>query len=132
MAYLDVVAEHRDYCPWRNRHNQSGGGKQSSTGKELAAWEIVLRVLKNDHYLRRDGDAEPAKRKRPLTVIEGSGVLADPFQVDGAGDDSDAKSIREDKDKERWARLRRVKSLFDTKGSKRLNRAATNEKEKST
>ena len=40
---------------------------------------------------------------------------------DGADDEEDP-AAREAKDKERWARLRRVKSLFDTKNSKKLRR----------
>jgi outer membrane protein OmpA-like peptidoglycan-associated protein len=39
-------------------------------------------------------------------------------------DDEDAQSIREEKDKERWARLRKVKSLFDTK-SKKLQKTSS-------
>ena len=32
------------------------------------------------------------------------------------------EAAREAKDKERWARLRKVKSLFDTKGGRKLKR----------
>ena len=39
-----------------------------------------------------------------------------------AADDEEDPAAREAKDKERWARLRRVKSLFDTKNSKKLRR----------
>lgn len=39
--------------------------------------------------------------------------------------DAEDEAARDAKDKERWARLRRVKSLFDTKGSRKLKRSGT-------
>ena len=122
MSRLDVVKEHRDYCPWRNSISQSGlpaTAKEANTA--LAGWEVVLRVLKNNHYLRyggarsRDGSAKES---------HGSENIDSLFPADV--DEEDTKS-REDRDKERWARLRRVKSLFDNKTGKKLHKTAVNE-----
>lgn len=89
-----------------------------------------MRVLKNDHYLRRGGNEETEKKRKPATAIDGQGMLADPFSL-GSADDEDgyAKGVREEQDKERWSRLKRVKSLFGAKDSKKLQRAATVSKE---
>lgn len=111
IAYLEPITEHREYCPWRNAVSQSGrtGTKKSTQAVELAAWEVVLRLLKNDYLLRTRGESRHTEAK---SQSETERVI----QVDL--DDEDAQSIREEKDKERWARLRRVKSLFDIKSKK--------------
>jgi len=117
---LNLINEHRIYCPWRNADSQSGPTTKSTIAL-LAGWEVMLRVLKNDHYLRHAGD-RPVHTK-PSTDLES------PFGDDD--EDDDARSVREEKDKERWARLRRVKSLFDTKGGKRPKVTSKEDKRKS-
>lgn len=112
VSGLDVVTEHRDYCPWRSAASQSG--EHSATGS-LAGWEVVLRVIKNDHYLRtnKQGSAKKLRMQRPVTPQRHK----TPEDTEDA-DDADAKSLRDEEDKKRWARLRRVKSLFSTKSKK--------------
>ena len=120
---LDVVTEHRDYCPWRNPASQNG---QKATAKSLtnamAGWQIVLRVLKNDYHLRTNREEHGRASKQPST--DNASEIASTFGTEV--DDEDARSIRDEKDKERWSRLRRVKSLFSTKeGAKKLQRPDT-------
>jgi len=107
---LDVIKEHRDYCPWQNAKSQNGKNPTKTSTSSMAGWEIVLRILKNDHHLRTAKDPQARKARSPGTANE-------VIQADV--DDDDAKSIRDEKDKERWARLRRVKSLFETKHKRR-------------
>lgn len=118
MSCLDPVKEHRDYCPWRNAISQNGKGpvKTSSTG--MAGWEIILRILQNDHLLRSRRES-PVGKIRPVAPDD-SGEKDSGIETD-VGDD-DAMSIRDEEDKKRWARLRRVKSLFETKVGKKLQR----------
>lgn len=107
---LDVVLQHREYCPWRSAESQNGvKSTVNAKVRPLAGWEIVLRLLKNGYRLRTGKDIG--------NVASRSSVSND--NPDGATDDDDAMSSRDAKDKERWARLRRVKSLFDTKGAKK-------------
>ena len=120
---LDVVFEHRAYCPWRNATSQNGTNTKSES-IALPGWEIMLRVLKNDHYLRHSGD-RPVNSKSTITNTEGN----NPF---GDEEDADARSIREEKENERWARLKRVKSLFDVKGGKKLHSTSKEDKRKSS
>ncbi|KAH8816169.1 C3HC zinc finger-like-domain-containing protein [Xylogone sp. PMI_703] len=115
---LDVIKEHRNYCPWSNSVSQNGPKSTGSTAtSSLAGWETLLRVLKNDYHLRESGSGH-ARKESTLTNNTDSTFDADI-------DDDEARSIREEKDKERWARLRRVKTFFDTKGSKRLSKQAS-------
>ncbi|CZS92808.1 uncharacterized protein RAG0_03310 [Rhynchosporium agropyri] len=107
---LDVIKQHRDYCPWQNSASQNGKKPTKSSTSSMAGWEIVLRVLKNDHHLRTAKDVQGGKKSSAAKA-------ADIVPTDL--DDDDARSIRDEKDKERWARLRRVKSLFETKNKRR-------------
>lgn len=115
MNCLDVVRQHREYCPWSNAASQNGqhpNTKPSTRAK--AGWEVVLRVIKNDFYVRTNNDPQrPVSQSSPDRISELSEFGEDI-------DDADARSIRDEKDKERWARLRRVKSLFDPKGKKKV------------
>jgi len=117
---LNVVNEHRDYCPWRNAASQNGAKPSKSTTTPLAGWEVIVRVLKNDYHLRHSGERQ-GEKARPGSA-DNTSIVSPVFGVDV--EDDDARSIREEKDKERWARLRRVKSLFDTKSGKKLHRSA--------
>jgi hypothetical protein len=120
MNHLDPLEQHREYCPWKNAKSQSatGNSNKGSQVPELAAWQVIIRVLKNDHRLRNAGkDPENSKSEAMAADASRPGTaLGTDF------DNEDAESIREEKDKERWARLRRVKSLFDTKSIKKLHR----------
>jgi hypothetical protein len=121
MNYLDPVDQHREYCPWKNPKSQSGSGSANKSMQflELAAWQIIIRVLKNDHRLREAGKGSEIDKSRAGAAITTSQTNT---ALDKDYDDEDAESVREEKDKERWARLRRVKSLFDTKSVKKLRR----------
>ncbi|PMB69534.1 mRNA export factor rsm1 [Beauveria bassiana] len=133
MDHLDPIREHRFFCPWKNPEAQSRVG---ATGKDAqaTAWMSLLQMLKNESELRSiyqghhrkslAGEAPPVPEKdnvNPSTPQKAVPVLLEPMsnasakttapELDGA--DRDAK------DKERWARLRKVKSLFDTKASRK-------------
>jgi len=116
VNHLDVVKEHREYCPWKNAASQNGQKATTQTSTSaMAGWEVLLRLLKNDHHLRtRQGNR--SKQPSMDNATEVSSMVG--TEVDDDGD----MSIRDTKDKERWARLRRVKSLFDTKAGKKLSR----------
>ncbi|PBP23233.1 DNA repair protein [Diplocarpon rosae] len=116
---LDVVTQHRKYCPWQNPTSQNGPNPAKTSTSSMAGWEIVVQILKNDHRLRNAKDLPARKTLSPPQVDNTSEVVSADI------DDEDATSIRDQKDKERWARLRRVKSLFETKGGKRARSNTT-------
>jgi hypothetical protein len=116
MNRLDLVKEHRDYCPWQNAASQNGQrAAVISSTSTLAGWEIILRILKNDHHLRTSGERLGSRASRQ-TSADNASEFARTFGSEV--DNEEAKSILDAKDKARWARLRRVKSLFETKGKK--------------
>jgi hypothetical protein len=123
MNYLDPVDQHREYCPWKNAKSQSASNNTSKIVNvpELAAWQIIIRVIKNDYRLRETGKgSEVDKNQTGVAVTTSRPGTA----LERDYDDEDAESIREEKDKERWARLRRVKSLFDIKSVKKLQKTS--------
>jgi hypothetical protein len=133
MSHLDPICEHRDYCPWRNPRSQSGPPSAKNgepANPELAAWEVVQRVIKNDFFLRERNKPQSEKPKPAApTPLEDAGDTHSFFDNSNI-DDEDAKSIREQKDKERWSRLRKVKSLFDTKSMKKKSHSSLIDKSK--
>ncbi|KAF7917237.1 uncharacterized protein EAE98_010342 [Botrytis deweyae] len=115
---LDPIAQHREYCPWRNPASQNGlAATQNQKLRALAGWEVVLRVLKSEHGLRVGREKnEKGSRKSyigPATtesIDENGNDLAPDF-----ADEEDAKSIRDAKDKDLMTRLRRVKTFIALK-----------------
>ncbi len=113
MHRLDVVAEHRDYCPWINAVSQNGGGQRSSL-EGLAGWEVLLRGI----------TASAAHRRADSAGVDGPGrVGGEPAEGDGEENGSevgsvadsvmgDEKAAREERDKERWAKLKKLRQVF--------------------
>jgi hypothetical protein len=127
MDYLDPEREHRFFCPWKNAAAQSRGHvtQSSSDTADMPAWKMLLQSIKNESDLRMvyEGRARsPSKltakgastpHKTP-TRPAGSGHVPQ-ISVDLSVDGEEDEATRDAKDKERWAKLRKVKSLFDTK-----------------
>ncbi|KAM3079459.1 hypothetical protein ACMFMG_005890 [Clarireedia jacksonii] len=125
---LNPIAQHREYCPWRNPVSQNGVEAASKSKlRALAGWEVVLRVLKNDHQLRM-GREKGDKASRRSYIANTDIDHEDPNEPDFADDES-VKSLRDAKDKEIWARLRRVKTIFEPK---KLRRTSSEKSKQST
>lgn len=146
MDHLDPVREHRFFCPWKNPKAQSRIGL---TGKDAEATASItlLQMLKNESNLRSIYEGRPKKTKpvetpgvaekenrAPITPQKAAPVLLEPMSnpsVKVPAPEFD-EAERDAKDKERWARLRKVKSLFDTKSSRKLKRPSTPQSGKAT
>ncbi|QPH10955.1 hypothetical protein C2857_002483 [Epichloe festucae Fl1] len=152
MDHLDPVREHRFFCPWKSANAQSRGAVDSNKHPELTGWRALVQTIKNESDLRniysgksrrvgqlRDegigspnpsggapgtpgspGPATPTPKKGTDVVLVAS--PAEPVGRGAGGGGEEDDKVREAKDKERWARLRKVKSLFDTKGSRKSRR----------
>ncbi|KAI0112404.1 C3HC zinc finger-like-domain-containing protein [Nemania sp. FL0031] len=130
MDHLDPVREHRFFCPWRNATVQRNPGAKTKDNK--AAWEVLAQTLKNSAYLRQEAEKSTHRSlfHRPTASLPvtpsrnkkqgGEEQVVTP--PDKLEDEEEDLAARDAKDKERWAKLRRVKSLFDTKGRKKLQR----------
>lgn len=132
MDHLDPVKEHRFFCPWKNPWAQRLASVKPSPDTDLPAWKILVQAIRNDAYLRGvpvdkprpgpktiEGTAASTPEQASLGTPAGASVVSPVLVIEGEEEDERA---RDAKDKERWARLRKVKSLFDSKNGKKLRR----------
>lgn len=145
MDHLDPIREHRFFCPWRNPAAQRNSGSKPNDGDNKAAWEVLEQTIRNSAYLRNQAGGKKgaalAHSRSKSNIVPGtltptkdtaaarrgsSGqddatleMLTSPHPGDDEGDDGQ----REDDDKKRWARLRRVKSLFGSQNGKKMRRS---------
>ncbi|KAK3333406.1 C3HC zinc finger-like-domain-containing protein [Cercophora scortea] len=144
MDHLDPLREHRFFCPWKNglAQRNSGSSKPLASGEEdKTAWEILVEVLKNDAFIRqrnalahsrsksnllpqnRSGAAESSAPQTPERPTTAHGrVLGSAITDDGEPEDEEA---RKKKDQAMMSRLRRVKSLFNTKAGSKLKKLSS-------
>ena len=104
---LDVVDEHRDYCPWINGLSQGGSQeslKNESVAAELAGWEVLIQSLRNLH-----------QTKMMLSSTSSDGMDGTADEVDSLQDVVEDLVTRDAKDKERWAKLKKLKEVFQIK-----------------
>lgn len=124
MSRLDVVAEHRDYCPWVNPLSQSGDAtpKKGSMGLSgLAGWEILARLIRNRAHLNERLAQPPSRPQSGVTAPEQS--PADAVSVVDDASTANTTVSNEVQDKERWAKLKKLRQVFHVKDSKRLSKA---------
>ena len=127
VTALDAVSEHRDYCPWINAKAQSGHLDAVDTAlrpEDKAGWQTLVRVLGTDHHFRmRATSARPelaARSKSSSTNVPGPDGQAGEGGV-AVADEPPAEedlAARDRKDKERWAKLKKLKKVFDVKSRK--------------
>jgi len=111
MNRLDVVGEHRGYCPWINAISQNGAASRRTSIDGLAGWQILLRAVKASKlHMKYDTDTVPTvvPRDSDDPASEVATVVAPDTPK---GDSKD----RDEKDKERWAKLKRLKQVFHVK-----------------
>lgn len=109
MASLNPLECHKEYCPWVNAGSQNGGG--AAGGKPI--WAILEEAIGREDKVRKQDEAGKGDK--------GAAAGGEETHVETEGDaaeDGEYEKLRAEKDKERWARLRKVKSLFEGKGKK--------------
>lgn len=148
MDHLDPLREHRFFCPWASAEAQKRSTSRIDSEPVLPGWKILVRTLANEAHLRAVYEGRPRTKthlaatgsapatpqktpqkltKHPMTprtpaqsIAVTDGVASSPAIVVEPDEVIEDEKDRDAKDKERWARLKKVKSLFDSKGSKRL------------
>ncbi|RKF57311.1 putative c3hc zinc finger domain-containing protein [Golovinomyces cichoracearum] len=111
MNCLDVVGEHRAYCPWRNPTSQNGiEDCQLSSSEPMPGWKIVTRILKSEFSSSQNG----------LTHFPQGRNGDDPLNSGtSAAERKTGKVTRDQKDKEMRSRIMRVRSLFVNNSAKK-------------
>lgn len=118
MSRLDVVAEHRNYCPWVNAESQSltpihdhKQTPQSSISDE-AGWEVLVRMINN---------TVPAERRSTIPTLATDSTMAvagGASEVGSLLSEVTDNTARDARDRERWARLKKLKQVFQVKRGK--------------
>lgn len=118
MSRLDVVVEHRDYCPWVNAESQSltpihnyDQTPRSSISDE-AGWVVLVRMINN---------TVPAERRPKIATIAAESTIntaGDTGEVDSLLTEVTDNTARDARDRERWARLKKLKQVFQVKRGK--------------
>lgn len=154
MDFLDPLKEHRFFCPWGNPETQRQGRQQAHSGSAevLPGWKVLVQTIANDAHLRSVYEGRPRTKsqargtpgppgppstpRRPGTGA--SAVTPTPYtpgnesvagtSLAGSPSVEEDEKERDAKDKERWARLKRVKSLFDSKGARKLRHSISRPK----
>ena len=124
MSRLDVVGEHRDYCPWINALSHNGNGapqrRQSST-QGLSGWETLLRILTTMQLATQESNESREHSRRP----DMDGAASETATIANSIVVLEEKASRDEKDKERWAKLKRLKQVFKVKTRKGKDVPAT-------
>jgi len=116
---MRVDEEHREYCPWANGISQSassGTAVEEDAGRLEAGWQILIRQLQNTARSTRRAEDE----RRPGTAATSTSDVSYEGAADGEalGGREDAESVKA-KDKERWAKLKKLKEAFRVRRIKR-------------
>ena len=130
MARLDVVGEHRDYCPWIDALSQNGPtssrpntseSQTASQDKNKAGWELLARLVLNVVRAKRR-EEKPAAPPPPLQDRGDEISVSSTFATGTTAVEVGSKDETE-KDKERWARLKRIKQAFKIRRGKKKDDA---------
>ena len=114
MSRLDVVTEHRDYCPWTNAAIQNGALLPENTQSPNAqpGWQVLMRVLKTTHHLK----TQASRGSADGVAHEEQG---DAESIVMTGEDANDRTVRDMKDNERWAKLKKLRKAFDMKAKRK-------------
>ncbi|KAA6413578.1 MAG: hypothetical protein FRX48_03324 [Lasallia pustulata] len=127
MSRLDVVSEHRDHCPWINAASQSGGStprKGAIAIPDLAGWESLLRVVRNTQHIRAETMPPPATASGHGD--EDDDVASEVVSIATTAAGPEDRAARDAKDKERWAKLKKLKQAFHVKRSSKIGKGKDN------
>lgn len=124
MTRLDVLAEHRDYCPWINPdsqslsvtpHDQQQPNAPRSSTSDLAGWEILLGVVNTSAQLSRvENGARPSSSHTEVNEANPDGHN----EIGAVLDEVEVNKARDAKDRERWAKLKKLRQVFHVKRGK--------------
>lgn len=118
MSRLDVIGEHRDYCPWVDASSQNGDSTPHKGSSDLAGWEILVRVVRNTAHLHGRTSQHSGRPNSGASAVDTSNDDG-TGPADKAGQ-TDVQALRDSKDKERWTKLRKLRQVFHIKESKKL------------
>ncbi|MCJ1481172.1 hypothetical protein MMC06_001328 [Schaereria dolodes] len=125
MSRLDVIEEHRNYCPWVNPFSQSGDGtprKGTTPVPRLSGWQMLERLVRSQQFLQGNSVSPTAT---PAYEVDGDSTNELEI-VENSSAGIEDRTTTEVKDKERWVKLRKLKQAFRVKSLKNLRKEKEN------
>ena len=118
MERLDVIGEHRDYCPWINPLAQNGAASRRTSLDGLAGWQVLVRAVEASamHKKHVFEEVTPATPMKPGEFGDDAASVVDTMK--SVSTPKDDRKERDEKDRERWAKLKRLKQVFHVKRTK--------------
>ena len=113
VSCLDVETEHREYCPWINGSVQNDGLKPAEGDLEmpkLSGWETLEQVVRNMQNPRRGLMPPP-----PVPGAKDDDAASEVGSVVSEKNGVEKRAARDEKDRERWAKLKKLKKAFSVK-----------------
>ena len=114
IEHLDVVGEHRNYCPWISAASQCGTEKTQMALDGLSGWEILYKgILARGRFNEQQDAAQTHSPSRALDdhASEVSSVMS-------AARSKEEREVVERQDKERWTKLKQLKKVFHVRKDK--------------
>lgn len=106
---LDVIIEHMEYCPWVNGTAQSGTGRASEKPENLrCGWQLLSQALQVRH-----------RRQVRSTVSVSSRAPSEAPSTDGLVVDDSNPEAKKARDREWWAKLRRMRQVLNVKSPRK-------------
>ncbi|MCJ1395643.1 hypothetical protein MMC18_008529 [Xylographa bjoerkii] len=106
VSRLDLIEEHRSYCPWINESSQNGDPLPQAATPEsagFAGWEILVKVIQNVRHTL--GDYSDFESSTDIGSRSSASTYLD-------------KTARDAQDQERWAKIKKLKQVFRVKKAK--------------
>ncbi|KZF21094.1 zf-C3HC-domain-containing protein [Xylona heveae TC161] len=127
-SQLNVIQEHRYFCPWVNAESQCGSGPvKGSTNRPQPGWQILLQVIKNAQHFRAESqELAPTEPETEIIAAEDDASETQSIVSTIASEVNDDRSARDAKDKERWTKLRQLKRMFDIRKQKKPRKGIDN------
>ena len=119
---MNVAEEHRHYCPWVNASTQNGGRVPDTEEKLLCGWETLVRAITNANEAIETLNIPQSQQE--LDVTQPQAATQQP-SASGNDIDSETTSVLDEKqslevkDKDRWAKIKKLKRAFQIKKVKK-------------
>jgi hypothetical protein len=114
MDRLDVIGEHRDYCPWINAVAQCGTEKRRMALDGMSGWQVLVNGI---NARGRNRSQDPFVRK-PDERTDWDDEASEVASVKSLAQSKEEREEVETKDKERWAKLKKLKQVFHVRRKK--------------
>ena len=121
---LEADSEHREYCPWISKEAQNGG-RQVKDEDKMSGWQTLAKLINDEAHAinEREPKPQPAStitEAHPGTLVHSESPTPSEHarlisNMDRQNLAAETREARDAKDKERWAKVKKLKDMFKIK-----------------